>query len=323
MSLDCFLNIISGLGMFLYGMRQLSDSLEHFAGNEIYNKLHNATKTPLKGVMLGAGVTGIIQSSTATTLMTVGLVNSGIMNIYEALAVIMGANIGTTVTGQLLRLGDLSKNHPVFRFLKPSGFAPFFLLFGTVQKLFFKRTEYRQSSDIFIGLGILFLGMEIMENGIKPLSQSEEFCNMFLNFKNPFIAIIFGAAVTALLQSSSVSIGILQSLTVTNAITFSAAVPIILGMNIGKVLPEFIATLGTNKNTTRTILTDLMVNVTGVGIVYFIIYTTETFFDIPFWNTTATKSMIANFHTVFNVFTTCALLPFYKKFISISQKIIR
>lgn len=323
MSLAYLLDILSGTGMFLYGMKLLSDSLEVFAGKEVETRLQNVTGTPFKGVLLGAGVTGIIQSSTATTLMTVGLINAGIMSIYEALPVIMGANIGTTVTGQILRLNEISDNIPLLSLIKPSGTAPFFVLFGAVQKLFFKKSENKQTADIFIGLGILFLGMELMEKGVAPLSRSESFCNLFLVFQNPILAILAGAVMTAVLQSSSVCVGILQSLAVTDAVTLSCAVPIILGMNIGKVLPEFIATPGTNKNTVRTIFADLTVNVCGVVIALVLFLSTDLIFNKSFDSIIATRSMIANFHTVFNLLTTFMLLPFYKRFIRVSERIIR
>lgn len=323
MSLDCFLDIFGGLGMFLYGMNLLSDSLEAFAGNEIKNRLQKAASTPMRGVILGAGVTGIIQSSTATTLITAGFINSGILNTYEALPVIMGANIGTTVTGQILRVGEITKNNPVLTFLNPTGLAAFFVLIGAVEKLFLKKEEHKTGADIFIGLGILFSGMEMMENGVAPLAESENFCNMFTAFDNPFLLIIIGAVITAVIQSSSVSIGILQSLSITKAIPFSAAVPLILGMNIGKVLPEFIATLGANKNTARTISSDLAVNICGVVIMCLVCYGSKIIFEIPFWKSIATRSMIADFHSFFNIFTTVILLPFYKGFIRLSEKIIR
>lgn len=323
MPLDCLLNVIAGLGMFLFGMKLLSDSLESFAGNEMKNKLQKATNTPFKGVLLGAGVTGIIQSSTATTLMVMGLVNAGTMSVYESLPVIMGANIGTTVTGQILSLADISQEGLLFSILKPSFFAPFFLLTGTIELIFAKKKELKNGASIFIGLGILFSGMQVMESGLSPLARSESFCNLFILFRNPFLAVILGAIMTAVIQSSSVSVGILQSLSSTNALPFCVAAPIILGMNIGKCLPELIATLSTNKNTKRTILSDLLVNIIGVVIIFVLLYSAQYIFGFSFWNKTADRSMIAMFHTFFNVFSTFALLPFYKRVIRISEKIIR
>lgn len=323
MSLDCFLNIVSGLGMFLFGMKQLSDSLEAYVGNEIKTRLQKAIGTPLKGVLSGAGVTGIIQSSTATTLISMGLVNAGTISIYEALPVIMGANIGTTVTGQILSLAEISQKTPILSFLNPSVLAPFLLIIGTIELIFIKRSDWQQGAKIFIGLGILFSGIQMMESGLEPSAHSENFRNVFLYLHNPLLSIVVGIIMTAIIQSSSVSLGILQSLTVTNAIPFASAIPIILGMNIGKCLPEAIASLSTDKNTRRTILADLLVNASGVFITFLILSGAEMFFDIPFRKVTATRSMIANFHTVFNVFTTFALLPFYKIFISISERIIR
>lgn len=322
MSLGFFLNTVSGLGMFLYGMKLLSDSLEQFVSDKIKNKLQDVTGTPLKGVLLGAFVTGIIQSSTATTLMIMGFVNAGKMSIYNALPVIMGANIGTTVTGQLLSLADISHDSVIFSLIKPSGIAPFFVFFGAIEKLFFKHKEHKEGADIFIGLGILFLGMEMMETGIRPLSQNESFCNLLLVFKNPLLSLLAGALMTAVIQSSSVSVGILQTLSTTKAFTLTSAIPIILGMNIGKVLPEFIASLSTCKNTSRLIFADLAVNMCGVFIMFLLLTVTDSVFGKSFANIIATRSMIANFHTLFNIISTVALLPFYKKFILFSKKCI-
>lgn len=323
MPLESFLGFIGGLGLFLYGMKLMSDSLADFAGNEMKSRLQKATDTPLKGVLLGAGVTGVIQSSTATTLMSMGLVSAGTMNIYEALPVIMGANIGTTVTGQLLSLADISKEGLLLSVLKPSFFSPFCILIGAVQLIFFKKKETHQNAAVFIGLGILFSGMQTMENSLKPLAELPQFHKLFLIFQNPVIAILLGAAITAVLQSSSLSIGILQTLSATNAISFSSAVPIILGMNIGKCLPELVASLSTNKNTKRTIFADLLVNVIGVAVVFIPLYGIEYIFGLPFWDNKATKSMIAMFHTAFNVVSTFVLLPFYKKIIAVSKRIIK
>lgn len=323
MPLDSLLSFIGGLGLFLYGMKLLSDSLESFAGDGMKSRLQKVTDTPLKGVLLGAGVTGVIQSSTATTLMSMGLVNAGTMSIYKALPVIMGANIGTTVTAQLLSLADISQNGLFFSMLKPSSFAPFCILIGAVQLIFFKKKETHINATVFIGLGILFSGMQNMEYSLKPLAQSAEFHKLFLLFRNPVLAILLGAAITAILQSSSVSVGILQTLSVTNAISFSSAVPIILGMNIGKCLPELVASLSTNKNSKRTILADLLVNIIGVAGVFVLVYGIQHIFGFPFWDKTATRSMIAMFHTIFNIATTLALLPFYRRIIALAESIIK
>ena len=322
MSLTYFFDIISGFGMFIYGMNLLSDSLRYLSGGNIHRKLKQFTASPIKGVLFGSGVTCIMQSSTATTMMCAGLLNSGVICTQEALPIIMGANIGTTVTCQLLRLGELSETNPILYLLKPSGFSPFFVLIGAIEKLFLKSKDNKKTADIFIGLGLIFIGMELMENGVTPLAQSVSFRQIFLSLQNPMMAVLFGAVMTAVIQSSSVTVGILQSLTVTDAITFSAAFPIILGITIGKVLPEFIATLGGNKNTARTIFADLAVNLTGVLIALFIIYNTEAVIDIPFRNSPATRGMIANIHTAFNIFTAVTMLPFYKRFIILSEKVI-
>ncbi len=323
MSLESVLNIVGGLGLFLYGMNLLSNSLGDFAGADVKRILEKVTATPLKGVLLGAGVTGVIQSSTATTLMSMGLVNSGAMSIYAAVPVIMGANIGSTVTAQILSLADISSSNLLLSILKPSSFAPFFVLIGAVQLIFFKKTQTRQNASVFIGLGILFTGMETMEAGLVPLSDLPEFQRLFITFKNPLLAVLLGALATAVIQSSSVSVGILQTLSTTGAITFSTAAPIILGMNIGKCLPELIASVSTGKGARRTILADLLINLFGSAGFFVVMYALQYILELPFWDETATRSMIAIFHTLFNVTTTFLLLPFFKKIILITEKIIK
>ncbi len=323
MSLESVLNIVGGLGLFLYGMNLLSNSLGEFAGSEVNSILKRVTATPLKSVLLGAGVTAIIQSSTATTLMSMSLVSSGAMSIASAVPVIMGANIGSTVTAQILSLSEISGSSLFFSMLKPSSFAPFFILIGAVQQIFFKKPQARQNSAIFIGLGILFTGIEITEAGLLPLSELSEFKQLFITFKNPVAAVLLGALATAVIQSSSVSVGILQTLSATGAVTFSAAVPIVLGMNIGKCLPEFIASISTGKGARRTILADLLINFFGSAGFFVAIYSLQGVFDLPFWEVAATKSSIAGFHTFFNMTTTLVLLPFYKKIIALTEKLIK
>ncbi len=323
MTLEALLNIIGGLGLFLYGMSVLTESLKNFAGKDMQKNLKKFTDRPLKGVLVGAAVTALVQSSTATTLMSMGLVNAGSMSIFEAVPVIMGANIGTTITAQILSLADISSSNFFLNILKPSSLAPFFIFIGALQLIFFKRDENKQSASIFVGLGVLFTGMEIMEYGLKPLSYSPEFQNIFLRFQNPLLAVFLGVLATALIQSSSVSIGILQTLSTTGVISFSAAVPIILGMNIGKCLPEFIASISTGKSARRTIFADLLINAFGAAIFLALFYFLQGIFNFGFVENAATRSNIAMFHTAFNLVTSLSLLPFYKRIIAMSEKVIR
>ncbi len=323
MSIESVFNIVTGLGLFLYGMNLLSSSLSKFAGSEVKNILKKVTDRPINGVLLGAVVTAVIQSSTAATLMSMGLVSSGNMTVFSAVPIIMGANIGSTVTAQILSLSEISGSNLFFSMLKPSSFAPFFILIGAVQQIFLKKPYTKQSADVFIGLGILFTGIEITEAGLLPLSELSEFKRLFITFKNPVAAVLLGTLATAVIQSSSVCVGILQTLSTTGVITFSTAVPIILGMNIGKCLPEFIASISTDKCARRTILADLIINILGSAGFFIVVYSLQSIFDLPFWENAVTKNTIALFHTFFNIMTTLILLPFYKKVILLTEKIIK
>ncbi len=323
MSLDTILNIIGGLGLFLYGMQLLTDSLKNFSSSETRRFLSKSADSPLKGVLLGAGATAIVQSSTATTLMSMGLVNSGSMSIFEAVPIIMGANIGSTVTAQILSLADISGENLLLAAFKPSSFAPFFILIGAIQLIFVKKDLKKQNAMIFAGLGILFIGMEVMEAGLKPLGDSPEFQSIFTRFNSPLSALLTGIIATAIIQSSSVSVGILQTLSTTGAFTLSSAIPVILGMNIGKCLPELIASVTTGKLARKTILTDLIINAAG-ALAFFIFFYAFNLSPVTDWaDKIATRSSIANFHTLFNLITTVTLLPFYKSFIKLSNKLIK
>ena len=284
--------------------------------------LEKLTDNPLKGVLLGTGVTGIIQSSTATTLMVMGFVNAGIMTLYQAVPVIMGANIGTTVTAQILSLGDIAASNVFLLLLKPSSFAPFCVLAGVAMLLIAKKKTVKHTANILIGLGILFIGMTTMESSLLPLSESATFRDVFLMFKNPFLGMLLGIIVTAVIQSSSASVGILQALSTTGAVTFSMAAPIVMGMNIGKCLPEFIACIGANKKAKKTITIDLLINVIGTSVFFAGLYLIKSVIGLPFWEDAVNRSSIAMFHTLFNVISIAFLLPMYKWLIRLADKLI-
>ena len=319
MSLSSFLSFLSSLGFFLFGMNLLSDSLGQLAQTKANTLLRKSTDKPLKSVFLGAGVTGIIQSSTATTLMAMSLVESGIMGLSEAVPVIMGANIGTTVTAQIIRLADIDASSPFLSVLKPSYLAPFFILIGAVQKMFSKKREALQSASLFLGAGILFYGIEQMEVSLRPLADSPFFSGIILNFRNPFLLFLCGIAFTAVLQSSSVSVGILQSVCATGLISFSVAIPVLLGMNVGKCLPECFASLSMGKNVKTLMMTNLIINLFGCivfGIIFFLF--PESKIQLP-----ATRTLIANFHTFFNISSTLVLLPLHRYIISLSERVLK
>ncbi len=319
MSLSSFLSFICSIGFFIYGMKLLSESLQNLAETKPNKLLGKVTDKPLYSVILGAFTTGIVQSSTATTLMTMGLLDAGLLSIFQALPVVMGANIGTTVTAQIIRLTDINTSSPLFSLLNPSYLAPFFIFIGAFQKLFFKKSEALQSASLFLGAGILFYGIEQMEKALQPLADSEDFLRILFSFSNPFILFLCGIILTAVLQSSSVSVGILQAVSAAGLISFADAVPILLGMNIGKCLPEFVASLGMSRKVKILMLSDLIINLSGCivfGILF--IFLPDKLSDIV-----ATRTLIANFHTFFNLASTLILLPFYARIIKISEKIIK
>ncbi len=323
MDLISVLQLLGGVGLFLYGMSLLGASLERVAGASLEKTLEKLTNNRIKGVALGAVVTGVIQSSAATVVMVVGFVNAGIMKLAQAVPVIMGANIGTTVTGQILRLGDIGDGNILLTLLKPSSFAPVCIGVGAGIMLISKRRRTKDIASIIIGLGILFFGMTTMESTLSPLKESETFQSIFFLFKKPFLGILLGAVVTAVLQSSSAAVGVLQAISSTGRITFSIAAPIILGMNIGKCVTVLIASIGTNKQAKRAVSIDVIINLIGVALFTIVVYSFNAIIGFSFWDSFVNRSSIANFHTLFNVVTSLVLLPFSGLLIKLSSVIIK
>lgn len=311
MDIFSFVSAAGGLALFLYGMHMLSDALEKVSGNKLAKILEKLTGSPARSVLLGAIITAIVQSSGATTVIAVGLVNSGILRLSQAIGIIMGSNIGTTVTGQILRLTDVSGDSLILKLLQPSTFAPVFALVGAALVMFSKKTGAKTIGEVLTALGILFMGMLSMEGSLSGLKDSPVLSNAFATIgDNAILGIAIGAAVTALLQSSSASVGILQALSSTGAITWVAAVPIILGQNIGSTVTSMISSIGASKNAKRTSLSHLYFNVIGTiifGVGMFAIRNTGL---ITFWDEAIDKAGIANFHTIFNISMTLILLPF-------------
>lgn len=316
-----FLPLLAGIGLFLYGMELVSGALEKLAGANLERTLEKLTNSKIKGVSLGAAVTAVIQSSAATTVMVVGFLNAGIIKLTQAVPVIMGANIGTTITAQILRLGDMGGNGMLLSLLKPSSFAPILIAIGAFIQLLSRNQKTKNMGLVALGLGCLFFGMSVMETTLAPLRTLPAFQNIFVMFRNPLLGILMGAVVTALLQSSSASVGLLQALTTTGAITFSAAVPIILGQNIGTCFTVFLASIGANKNAKRAVFFHLAFNIIGTVIFMVGLYGFQSF--IPFWNSTMNRGNIADFHTAFNIINTILLLPFTNQIISLSKKVIK
>ena len=317
------LMLIGGIGMFLYGMNLLGEALQNMAGAGLEKILKRLTNNKIKGATVGTVVTGIIQSSAATTIMVLGFLNASIMNLAQGIPVIMGANIGSTVTGQILRLGDISSDNVFLTLIKPEAFAPVIVGVGAFILLFAKKKKTRNIAKIMLGFGILFMGMTIMEKTITPLKDNETFQNMFLTFSNPFIGILFGMVFTAIIQSSSASVGILQAISSTGAVTFSMALPIIVGQNIGKCFTVLLASIGTNKNAKRATLIDVMFNVLGGVLFVSVLYSAQYSIGLPFWNDIMNRGDIADIHTSFNVITTLILLPLSSSLIKISGKVVK
>ena len=303
-------SLLGGLALFLYGMSMLGSGLEKLSGGRLEQTLEKLTNNVFKGVLLGALVTGAIQSSSATTVIVVGLVNARILKLRQAIGIIMGANIGTTVTAHILRLSDLSSDNFFLMLLKPTTLAPVVGIIGILMVMVGKKQKYKTLGEILLGFCILFTGMFNMEAAVSPLSESPEFANLFASFSNPVIGVLVGAGVTAIIQSSSASIGILQALSSTGIITWSSAIPIILGQNIGTCITPILASIGASKNAKRTAAVHLSFNIIGTCVFLIVIYTIQSFSPFSFWDLPIDKGGIANFHTTFNVCVTLMFLPF-------------
>ncbi|MBR3963698.1 MAG: Na/Pi cotransporter family protein [Oscillospiraceae bacterium] len=303
--------MLGGLALFLYGMHMLSASLEKMSGSKLTKILEKLTGSVWKSVALGVGITALVQSSSATTVITVGLVNSGILKLGQAIGIIMGSNVGTTVTSHLLRLTEISGTSGLMQFLKPDFFAPVCAIVGAALAMFTKKTRTITIGEILTGFGMLFIGMDLMEGALSPLRESPLMGELFVKFgSNPVLGIIVGAAVTAIIQSSSASVGILQALSVTGAISWASAIPIILGQNIGTTITAMLSVIGASKNARRTAIAHLYFNVIGTIIFTVVVFAIQGMGIGDFWDNPINKSGIANFHTIFNVTMTVLFLPF-------------
>ena len=312
---DYLLQIISllgGLALFLFGMDVMGKSLERLAGGKLQTILAKMSSTVFRGFFLGIAVTAVIQSSSATTVMVVGFVNSGIMTLKQAIGVIMGSNVGTTVTSWLLSLTALEGNSLIVQIFKPSTLAPLLGIVGIVLFMFTKREKNKGIGTILLGFMALMTGMELMSESMAFLKEEAWFSNLMGSFSNPILGIIAGAALTALIQSSSASVGILQGLCSTGAITVGNALPIILGQNIGTCVTAMISTVGANRNARRTALVHLYFNIVGVAIIALIVYGCNLFYPLEILAKDAGPMDIAILHTGFNLIATAILLPMNK-----------
>ena len=304
--------MLGGLALFLFGMHTLSGGLEKFAGGNLERWLEKLTSNPIKGVALGVGVTALIQSSAATTVMMVGFVNSGIMKLSQAIGVIMGANIGTTATSWLLSLSAVEGEGLVSIF-KPTTFTPILAVIGIVMLMFMKSDKKKTLGVILLGFATLMFGMNAMSEAVKPLENNEAFGQFMAAFSNPVLGVVTGAALTALIQSSSVSVGILQTFSKTSGITYSIALPIILGTNIGSCVTALISAIGANKSAKRVAIVHLYFNIIGTILFLSLFYILNSFLDFAFMNSALNSLGIAIIHTTFNVLTTLVFLPFTKQ----------
>ncbi len=315
--------LAGGLALFLYGMTIMGSGLEKLAGGRTESILQKLTSSTTKGVLFGALITALIQSSSGTTVIIIGLVNSGIMQLQQAVGVVMGANIGTTVTAQLLRLTDITGDNFFLRLLKPSTLAPALAFAGMLFYVFMKSAKKKNIGQILLGFGILFSGMFAMEGAVMPLRDSPLFVSWFSELQNPFLGILAGALVTALIQSSSASVGILQALTVTGAVTWGSAIPIILGQNIGTCATGLIASVGASKAAKRVAYCHLYFNIVGSLLFVGIIYGVKALVGFSAWDDPIGKGDVANFHTLFNVAATLVFLPFTKWLVRLAEWTVR
>ena len=306
------LSMIGGLALFLYGMHLLGEGLEKMSGGRLERILEKLTSNPIKGVLLGAAVTAVIQSSSATTVMVVGFVNSGIMKLSQAVSIIMGANIGTTITSWILSLSSIEGDSVFLQLLKPSNFTTVLALLGVIFIMFIKSEKKKNIGMILVGFAVLMVGMDNMSEAVKPLRDVPEFTNILLMFSNPILGMLAGAVLTAIIQSSSASVGILQALCVTGQVPFATALPIIMGQNIGTCVTALISAIGAQTNAKRAALVHLYFNVIGTIAFMLGFYGINAFVEFAFLNTPADAAGIATIHTTFNVVATLLLLPFSK-----------
>ena len=303
------LTMIGGLCLFLFGMNLMGQALERRAGGSLRTVLGKMTGKVMTGFLTGLGVTAIIQSSSATTVMVVGFVNSGLMTLRQAVNVIMGANVGTTVTAWLLSLGGIDSGSVWVNLLKPSSFTPVLALIGIVLYLFCKKAKQKDTGTILLGFATLMFGMETMSSAVADLKDVPAFTNLFLAFKNPVLGVLAGAVLTGIIQSSSASVGILQALTVTGSVSYAAAIPIIMGQNIGTCVTAMISSVGTNKNAKRAAVVHLMFNVIGVAVLLTVFCIVKAVFHPALFDEPATMYGIAVAHSAFNILCTAMLLP--------------
>ena len=302
-------SLLGGIALFLYGMSIMGAGLEKLAGGKMQGVLQKLTSSTIKGVIFGTLITGVIQSSAGTVVICVGLVNSGIMTLTQSVGVIMGANIGTKVTGQLIRMADISGDSLILTLIQPKTFAPVVAFIGCIFYVFIRSAKKKNIGQIMLGFGILFTGMSLMDTGVSPLRESAAFQELFVTMTNPILGVLVGVVVTVIIQSSSASVGILQALSSTGLVTFSSAIPIVLGAHIGTAFTPLLTIGGSSKDGKRAALIHLYFNIIGSVILLALVYAVQFTIGIPMWGDVMNKSSIANIHTMTSVIAMLLFLP--------------
>jgi phosphate:Na+ symporter len=315
--------LCGGLAFFLYGMTTMSKSLEKMAGGKLERILKRMTSNPFKSLLLGAGITIAIQSSSAMTVMLVGLVNSGVMELGQTIGVIMGSNIGTTLTAWILSLTGIESESVFVNLLKPENFSPVIALAGIILIMASKKQRRRDVGRIMVGFSILMYGMELMKDAVSPLADMPEFSSLLTAFNNPLLGVLVGAVFTGIIQSSAASVGILQALALTGSITYGMAIPIIMGQNIGTCVTALLSSIGVNRNAKRVAVIHISFNVIGTAVCLLLFYGGNMIFHFPFMSAAVGAVGIALCHTIFNVFTTIILLPFSRQLEKLARRAIR
>ena len=312
MDIFAILSLIGGLALFLYGMNVMGDGLTKVSGGKLEKILEKLTSNPIKAVLLGAGVTAVIQSSSATTVMVVGFVNSGIMKLSQAVGIIMGANVGTTITSWILSLSGIESSSFFIQMLKPTSFSPILAIIGLLLMMSSKNDKHKDVGSILLGFSVLMFGMNAMSSAVEPLKDVPQFTHLLTMFTNPILGMLAGLILTAIIQSSSASVGILQALCSTGAVSFGCAIPIIMGQNIGTCVTAIISSIGASKNAKRTALVHLYFNIIGTALFMIVFYSINAFVHFDFLGDAATPAGIAVVHSIFNIAATLVLLPFAK-----------
>ena len=317
------ITLLGGLAFFLFGMHVMSSGLERLAGGRLEQVLKKMTSNTFKSFLLGLGITAAIQSSSAVTVMLVGLVNSGLMEIGQTIGVIMGSNIGTTVTAWILSLSEINSENPVINLLNPSNLSPIIALIGILLIMFSRKSRKKDAGSICIGFAVLMAGMNMMGDAVAPLADSPAFVSLMTAFRNPLLGVLAGAVFTAIIQGSSASVGILQALSLTGSVTYGTAIPIIMGQNIGTCVTALISSIGVNKNARKVSVIHISFNLIGTMLFLCVIYGVNLLNPLQFLGNTIGPFEIAVSHSIFNIVTTAVLFPFTRQLEKIANFVIR